>query len=292
MATQADIAYHYDVANDFYEAFLDKEHRAYSCGVWKAAKTLEEAQTAKLDRLCRYAHVVPGDRILDVGCGWGGLMHHAVARFGATSAHGLTLSRNQYDHVHANATPSISVELCSWADFKPASPPYDAIISVGAFEHFASMEDRRIQRQRDVYRRFFEWCQDVSSTDAYIGLQTIVSARTPQNTTEVRDTRYLLERVFPGSALPSISDIQAATLDLYEISSSRRIGLDYAHTLKHWNERLLGSRPFIVANYGEAVFEHYRTYFQSAIRSFQSGVVDLFQVSLKRATTTRQSGKR
>lgn len=287
MATQADIAYHYDVANDFYAAFLDHDHRAYSCGVWKSAQTLEEAQTAKLDRLCRYAHVSSEDRILDVGCGWGGLLQHAISKFGATSAHGLTLSTDQYDYVRSSGRSSISVELCSWSDFNPNASPYDSIVSIGSFEHFASMEDRRLQRHRVVYRRFFEWCQQVSTVDAYVGLQTIITSRTPANLAEIRDTRYLLERVFPGSALPCISDIQAATLDLYEISSTKRIGNDYARTLEHWDERLLTNRKAIVENYGTEVFEHYHTYFQSAIRGFQSGVIDLLQVSLKRVATGR-----
>lgn len=291
MATQADIAYHYDVANDFYAAFLDRDHRAYSCGVWKTAQTLEEAQVAKLDRLCRYAHVSAGDRVLDVGCGWGGLMHHAVSQFGAASAHGLTLSTDQYNYVRANASSAITVDLRSWADFPPMATGCDAVVSIGAFEHFASMEDRRLKRHRELYRHFFDWCRRVSTADAYVGLQTIVAARPPANLAEARDTRFLLEQIFPGSALPTVSDIQAASLDLYEISSAKRIGQDYARTLEHWDERLLVHRETIVENYGVDVFEHYHTYFQSAIRGFQSGVVDLLQISLKRVVAGRNSSR-
>jgi cyclopropane-fatty-acyl-phospholipid synthase len=291
MATQADIAHHYDVANDFYAAFLDRDHRAYSCGVWKTARTLEEAQLAKLDRLCRYADVSAGDSVLDVGCGWGGLMQHAVSQLGAACAHGLTLSRHQYDYVRANALSVIKVDLRSWADFHPISTAYDAVVSIGAFEHFASMEDRQFKRHRDVYRHFFEWCQQVSTADAYVGLQTIISARPPATYAEVLDTRFLLERIFPGSALPSVSDIQAATLDLYEISTAKRIGQDYARTLEHWDERLLANRGFIVDCYGTEVFEHYHTYFQSAMRGFRSGVIDLLQLSLKRVVKGRHPRK-
>ena len=289
MATQADIAYHYDVANDFYAAFLDDDYRAYSCGVWKSAQTLEEAQVAKLDRICRYGNVSPGHRILDVGCGWGGLMRRAISQFGATSAHGLTLSTDQYDYVRRNVEQPVTVELRSWQDFEPLGELYDAIVSVGAFEHFASMEDRRLQRHRDVYRGFFKWCRRLSTTNAYVGLQTIITARPPANITEVRDTRYLLERVFPGSALPSITDIQAAVLDLYEVSAAKRIGQDYARTIEHWDKRLLANRGSLVKNYGPEVVEHYRAYFHSAIRGFQSGVIDLLQVSLKPVVTGRNT---
>ena len=154
MATQEDISFHYDVANDFYAMFLYQWHRAYSCGVWKAATTLEEAQTAKLDRLCRYANISAGSHVLDVGCGWGGLLRHAISAFGASSAHGLTLSTDQFNYVQTIDSSHVSVELSSWADFTPVSRAYDSIVSIGAFEHFASMEDRRLRRHREVYRRF------------------------------------------------------------------------------------------------------------------------------------------
>jgi cyclopropane-fatty-acyl-phospholipid synthase len=284
MATQADIQYHYDVDNDFYALFLDKIYRAYSCGVWKSANSLEEAQEHKIQRICQFANVASGAKIIDIGCGWGGLMQVATSQFGAATAHGLTLSTDQFNYVSGlrKLGQTISVDLCSWQDYKPPeNTRYDAIASVGAFEHFASLEDRSVQRQRAVYRNFFEWCKKNSTSDAQIGLQTIVTARVPSNLKEIVDVRYLLEKVFPGSALPTISDIQAATVDLYEFSSVKRIGLDYARTLEEWKMRLKQSHETHAARFDEGLFHHYETYFDSAIRNFKSGVVDLFQVSLK-----------
>lgn len=287
MATKADIEHHYDVDNDFFKLFLDKKYRAYSCGVWKTAVDLEQAQEHKLDRLCRYANVSQGHHVIDVGCGWGGLMKRILEKYPDTQVHGLTLSTQQFDYVASISNQQLSVDLCSWQDYVPPQRKFDSIISIGAFEHFASFEDHAASRQRDIYKSFFDWCLTVSTPEAQIGLQTIVINRAPNSLSEVRDSRYLLEKVFPGSALPSISDIQAATIDKYEISAVRRIGLDYARTLSEWNKRMVLNKDAIVARYGQDLFEHYRIYFDSAQRCFESGYIDLYQASLRRVKPLR-----
>jgi cyclopropane-fatty-acyl-phospholipid synthase len=112
-------------------------------------------------------------------------------------------------------------------------------------------------------------------------------ARAPNSISEVRDTRYLLDKVFPGSALPSISDIQASIVDKYEISAIRRIGLDYARTLLEWNKRLELNKHSVILNYGKELFDHYQVYFDSARRCFESEYIDLIQVSLRRVQQIR-----
>lgn len=287
MASKADIEHHYDVDNDFFALFLDKRYRAYSCGVWKTAKDLEQAQEDKLDRLCRYANVSNGHYVIEVGCGWGGLMSRIVENYPNTRVYGLTLSTQQFEYISRNRNPQLSVELRAWQDYLPPDRKFDSIISIGAFEHFASLEDHAAYRQREIYKAFFDWCQTVSTPDAQIGLQTIVITRAPNSISELRDSRYLLDKVFPGSALPSVSDIQAAIVDRYEISAMRRIGLDYARTLIEWNKRLILNQAIIVERYGQPLFDHYRTYFDAAQRCFESGYVDLLQVSLKRVKPLR-----
>ncbi len=287
MATKADIEHHYDVNNDFFALFLDKKYRAYSCGVWKKAHDLEQAQEDKLDRIIRYANVAEGHKVIDVGCGWGGMMHRIAERFPSNEIQGVTLSTEQFEYVNATKAANVKVELCSWQDFPLPEKKFDSIVSVGAFEHFATFEDHMAYRQRDVYKGFFDWCLSISTPEAYLGLQTIVIARAPNSLSEVRDSRYLLDKVFPGSGLPSISDIQAAAVDKYEISAVSRIGLDYARTLSEWNKRLEMNKSLIVERYGQALFDHYRIYFDSARRCFETGYVDLYQVSLKRAKPLR-----
>lgn len=287
MATQADIEHHYDVDNDFFAIFLDKKYRAYSCGVWKSATDLEQAQEAKLDRLCRYANVQANQHVIDIGCGWGGLMNNIIEKYPNTHVHGLTLSTEQFEYVKSQQKPNVSLDLRSWQDYAAPEKKFDSIISIGAFEHFASFEDHAASRQRDIYKAFFDWCLNVSTPDAQVGLQTIVISRAPNTLSELRDSRYLLDKVFPGSALPSISDIQAAIVDKYEISKVSRIGLDYARTLFEWNKRLELNKDKIVERYGQALFDHYRTYFDASQRCFESGYIDLYQASLRRVKPLR-----
>jgi cyclopropane-fatty-acyl-phospholipid synthase len=287
MASKSDIEHHYDVDNDFFALFLDKKYRVYSCGVWKRAEDLQQAQEDKLDRLCRYANVSDGSNVIDVGCGWGGLMKRINEKYPKAHVHGLTLSTQQFEYVNSTRNQQLSVDLCSWRDYLPPVQKFDSIISIGAFEHFASFEDHAASRQRDVYRSFFDWCLSVSTTDAQIGLQSIVMNRAPNSISELRDSRYLLDKVFPGSASPSISDIQAAIIDKYEISAVHRIGLDYARTLNEWNKNLVLNKEKILERYGHELFDHYRTYFDSAQRCFESGYIDLYQVSLRRVKPLR-----
>ncbi len=287
MATQSDIEHHYDVDNDFFALFLDTQYRAYSCGVWKSATSLEQAQKDKLDRLCRYANVKENHQVIDIGCGWGGLMHYIVESYPNTQVKGLTLSTQQFKYIKSLKQAKNSVELRAWQDYLVPERKFDSIISIGAFEHFASFEDHLQSRQRDRYKEFFDWCLGISTSDAQIGLQTIVINRAPNSISEVRDTRYLLDKVFPGSALPSISDIQTSIIDKYEISAIRRIGLDYARTLFEWNKRLEFNQNLVINLYGQALYEHYQTYFDAAKRCFESEYIDLLQVSLRRVQQLR-----
>jgi cyclopropane-fatty-acyl-phospholipid synthase len=287
MASKADIEHHYDVDNEFFALFLDKKYRAYSCGVWKKASDLEQAQEDKFKRLCHYANVTQGDHVIDIGCGWGGLMHYIVDNYPNAQVHGLTLSTQQFEYVNHDRNLNLSVDLCSWQDYLVPERKFDSIISIGAFEHFASFKDQAGSRQRDIYQTFFDWCQSISTSEAQIGLQTIVIARAPNSVSELRDSRYLLNKVFPGSALPSISDIQAAIIDKYEISAVSRIGLDYARTLNEWKQRLVLNKEIIIGRYGQNLFDHYCIYFDAAQRCFESGYVDLYQVSLKRCKPLR-----
>ena len=287
MASKADIEHHYDVDNDFFALFLDKKYRAYSCGVWKKASDLEQAQEDKFKRLCQYANVTQGDKIIDIGCGWGGLLHHIIDHYPNSQVHGLTLSTQQFEYVNQDRNQSLSVDLRSWQDYSVSEHKFDSIISIGAFEHFASFNDQAGSKQRDIYQTFFEWCQSISTSEAQIGLQTIVISRAPNSLSELRDSRYLLNKVFPGSALPTISDIQAAIIDKYEISAVSRIGLDYARTLNEWRQRLVLNKEMIIERYGQNLFNHYIIYFDAAQRCFESGYVDLYQVSLKRVKPVR-----
>jgi cyclopropane-fatty-acyl-phospholipid synthase len=286
MATQVDIEEHYDVDNDFFALFLDKQYRVYTCAVWDKAQNLEQAQVEKFNRLCSYANIKAGDKIVDVGCGWGGIMNFISDNYLNAQIHGLTISTKQYNYVKSIKNPNVSVDLHPWQNYSPLEKKFDAIISVCAFEHFASFEDYAANRHRDIYKNFFDWCLGVSTQDAYIALQCIVITRPPNNLTELNDSKYL-QKVFPGSALPTISDIQAAIVDKYEISAANRICLHYVRTLAEWKRRLQNNESTCIERYGQELYDFYIGYFDAASRCFESGYWDLYQVSLKRAKSVR-----
>lgn len=288
LADKDDIQFHYDVGNDFYALFLDRAHRIYSCAVWEeGAETLEDAQTAKLARLARFAGVGPGHRVLDVGCGWGGTLRYCIDAAGAASGVGLTLSDAQADHIRDQGRDDIAVEVEAWQDYAPDKDsgftPFDSIISIGAFEHFAPIRDRARGDHLKHYRAFFETCARLSADRAKLGLQTIVNTRPyPQTRESLRDVGYIMTKVFPDSALPTLNDIALSAANIYEIEELRTIGLDYKKTLEAWDANLRENRKAAVALNGEEAVEHYHRYFDICIRFFGDRVIDLCQASLRK----------
>jgi cyclopropane-fatty-acyl-phospholipid synthase len=281
MATLQDIQFHYDTGNDLFTLFLDREHKMYSCAVWQDCSTLEAAQTKKLDRIAKFANVKPGDRVLDVGCGWGGMLIYLLDKFKAKEPTGLTLSQEQFNFIKSLDIAEIDIEICSWSDFRE-SKAFDAIVSIGAFEHFASLDDKANNTHIDVYRNFFRCCHNLSRESSSLGLQTIVFNRVPSNLRELKDAKYLLEKVFPGSSLPTIEEIQLSMSSFYRVEKMMTIGQDYARTLSEWKIRLCNNESIVVERYSRELFDHYLTYFDSAKRNFEDGVVELAQFSLER----------
>jgi cyclopropane-fatty-acyl-phospholipid synthase len=281
MASKEDVQFHYDVNNDFFKLFLDKKYKVYSCGVWDNAQNLEEAQENKLKRIADFAHIEKGDQVLDIGCGWGGMLDFCINSKKVSKAVGLTLSQFQYDYILQNPIINASIQNCSWSDFE-TNEKFDAIVSIGAMEHFASLTDRKQSKQIDVYRNFFKNCSNFSTEDAYLGLQTIVTIKKPDTLQSMKDTYYLLKHVFPGSVLPEINEIQMAMHTLYEPYELRTIGLDYAKTLIHWKERLYVNQENIMMRYGKELWDHYNHYFDAARRSFENGYTSLLQMSLRK----------
>lgn len=286
MATQEEIEQHYDIDNEFYALILDDKYLGYTCGVWDKADNIEQSQADKFARLCRYAHVKPNSKVLDVGCGWGGLSTYIGESFSNTKVHGLTLSTKQLEYIKNAKNPIASVELSAWQNFTSPEPKFDAVISIGCLEHFATYEDSISGKQREIYKNFFDWCLSVTTPEAYVGLQTIIITRLPNNISELRDS-WLVHKIFPGSALASISDIQEAVTDKYEISEVSRIGHDYVPTLQAWIDKMVLNKDELCSRYGEELYNQYIEYFEGAKRCFQTGYFDLYQVSLKRAQPTR-----
>jgi cyclopropane fatty-acyl-phospholipid synthase-like methyltransferase len=187
-ASEQAIQAHYDVSNDFYALWLDSS-MVYSCALWDdedAGDTLHLAQLRKLDYHLSEAQAHGKARLLDVGSGWGALLERSVTHYGVGHAVGLTLSRAQADWVAQSASERVSVLLESWADHAPEAS-YDAIVSIGAFEHFAKIGLAKAQKI-DAYRRFFKWCHEHASDNCTLSLQSIVT-KTTTNKIRIRLSR-------------------------------------------------------------------------------------------------------
>ena len=154
-SSPAAIQQHYDIGNNFYRLWLDPT-LSYSCALWAKDERddrLAEAQVRKLDYHADQARVTAGACVLDVGCGWGALLKRLVEVHNAGQAVGITLSKAQADWAASFRDPRIGVYLESWTDHAPANP-YDAIISIGAFEHFARPDWGDTEKE-NAYRAFF-----------------------------------------------------------------------------------------------------------------------------------------
>jgi cyclopropane-fatty-acyl-phospholipid synthase len=282
------IRQHYDVGNDFYRLWLDPSC-TYSCALWSDEDRddmLEQAQVRKLDYHVRAARVQPGSRVLDVGCGWGGLLQRLVHVHGVAQATGLTLSKAQADWIAAMQQPGIEARLESWTDYAPAAP-VDAIISIGAFEHFAR-PDWEDSDKVDAYRAFFARCHQLLKPGGWMSLQTIAYGNVDWQ--EVRDAPgrwFLLGDVFPESELPTMANILQATDGLFEIVALRNDRDDYRRTCQVWLNRLLARRAEAVALVGEELVARYLRYLKLSAVLFKHGQCYLLRITLQRFHNAR-----
>lgn len=265
---------HYDISNDFYALWLDPT-MAYSCALWENGDTLQQAQLRKLDFHLAQAQATDKKNFLDVGCGWGSLLDRAVTSCNVRNAVGLTLSQAQADWVNASKRDNVSVVLESWSDHKPSSP-YDAIVSIGAFEHFAKTGLSRAAKA-DAYRNFFRWCHDNSTPDCDLSLQSIVY----ENYDEENPNPFV-EEIFPESELPRVSEILAACDGLFEVVQIRNDRADYAKTLQCWYASLRKNRDQAFALVGEAVYKKYEKYLGVFVVGFHTGTVNLTRIKARK----------
>jgi cyclopropane-fatty-acyl-phospholipid synthase len=277
-----DIRAHYDLSNEFFFLFLDPSH-VYSCAYFERdGMTLHEAQAAKLDLTLGKCDLRAGQRVLDVGCGWGAGVRRAAERHGV-HAIGLTLSRNQYDHAvrQLEEQPlragSAEFRLQGWEEF---DEPVDRIFSIGAFEHF----------RRERHGPFFEKCRAILPPDGRMLLHTIVFPGWPElrrRGIEVRHEdvlfyKFIGEEIFPGGYLCPAADIhQRARAAGFTVTRTQSLQPHYAKTLDAWAANLEAAREKAVALKGREEYERYMRYLTGCARYFRSGNIDVVQISLR-----------
>ncbi len=280
------IQHHYDVGNDFYRLWLD-ESMSYSCALWDgAADTLEAAQLRKIDYHVAQAQAAGAARVLDVGCGWGAVLRRLTAVHGVGRAVGLTLSREQEEWSLAAPDSRIEVRRESWVDHTP-SEPYGAVISIGAFEHFARPEWSS-EQQTQAYRRFFAQCHRWLKPRGRLSLQTIAYGTTSREESRTSANRsFLLEEIFPETELPTLESILAACDGLFEIVTLRNDRQDYALTCRRWFERLLSRQREATAAANEAVVARFVRYLKISSILFHEGYTNLLRIAFRRLDKPR-----
>ncbi len=275
-ASQAAIEHHYDVGRDFYRLWLDRS-LVYSCGLWPGDLD-DDLDAAQLAKLAWHADAVGADgaaRVLDVGCGWGALMRYLVEERHVGHVTGLTLSSDQA----AVAGPDrAEVRIEHWADHAP-SAPYDAIISIGAFEHFAR-QDLSVDARRSVYRTFFDRCATWLPPGGKLSLQSIAYEDFDAAATPV--SSFFSEEIFPESSLPYLSDIITTSEPQFRVRSLRSDASHYEHTLHLWQERLQQHKDVAVALVGPATYRRYLRYLRVSRALFDRRVCTLYRLVLER----------
>lgn len=281
MAKKKDIQEIYNIGNEFYFLWLDIR-KIYSCAVWYGdTESLEEAQVNKLERIADFAHISPGKRVLDIGCGWGGALKYYLETKNIAYGAGLTLSEYQIEEMKKLNMPGLDPVLVDWNDYSP-DQKFDAIISMGAFEHFANIDDRRDGKIVNIYRNFFRRCHEWSSPGAHLALQTIIGGVMPLDLEDIRNIRFNLEVTLPNSIVPYLEEIVVALREYYDIEKLVTIGNDYCKTASEWLNRLQANKSLIINKFEEKLYSNYERYLTSVIRTFKMRYLSLAQMSLKR----------
>lgn len=253
---------HYDIGNDLYQRMLDKR-MIYTCGYWANASSLDEAQEAKLDLICRKLEFEPGMRVLDIGCGWGGFVQFAAERYGV-SAVGITPAVEQVK-IASERTEGLDVEIVA-GDYRELQGQFDRIVSIGMFEHVGARN----------YETFFEACDSLLTRDGMMLHHTIggtVSNR--------RGDPWFDKYIFPGGMVPSLTQISQATEGTWYIEDVHNFGPDYDRTLMAWAEnieRLWHEIP----DYDERFRRMWHYYLLTSAAGFRARSTHLWQIVFRR----------
>lgn len=281
-ASQAAIEHHYDVGSDFYRLWLDAR-MVYSCALWEAEldDDLDAAQVAKLSWHASQATLDGADRVLDIGCGWGAMLRYATEERNVGQAIGLTLSSDQAASINSSIkrTPAVTVRLEDWRNHQAPPGSYDAIVSIGAFEHFARPELDPEQR-RAVYGQFFSTCAEWLPPGGRLSLQTIAYDDFDQATGSI--SSFFTDEIFPESSLPRLSDIVMSSEPYFRLEAYRSDAAHYEHTLHLWQRRLEDHREAASTAAGPATYRRYLRFLRVSRAMFDRRVCTLYRLGFQR----------
>ncbi len=262
----ASVEAHYDIGNDLYTRMLDPR-MVYTCAYWKNAKTLTEAQEAKLDLVCRKLGLEPGMRVLDLGCGWGGLASWAAEKYGCTVL-GVTLSKDQVS-LGSQLWKHLPVEL-RLCDYRDVQGTFDRVVSIGMMEHVGPKNHREMMK----------------TIDRCLAPEGIALVHTIANNRSLRHgTPFIEKYIFPNAVAPSLAQIGRAVEGLFVVEDLHNIGPDYDPTLMAWWENFDRSYHEIAARYDRKFYLMWKFYLLAAAGASRSRDGQLYQVVLSKTGT-------
>ncbi len=254
---------HYDLGNDLYRAMLGRR-MVYSCGYWRDAAGLDEAQDAKLRLCCAKLDLQPGMRLLDIGCGWGEALRHAAEHHGVSGV-GVTVSAEQADYARASCR-GLPVEI-RLQDYRDLDGRFDRILSVGMFEHVGVRN----------YDAFFAVADRCLEGDGRMLLHTIGA-----NASGNRTDPWIDRHIFPNSMLPSARQIAAASEGRFVLEDWHGFGPDYDKTLQAWRDNIEAAWDRLPPRYDERFRRMWRFYLASSMAAFRVRRIQLWQVLFSR----------
>lgn len=249
---------HYDLDNSLFEKMLGTS-MAYSCGYWKGASTLDEAQAAKLDLICRKLELKAGMTLLDIGCGWGSLLQHAAQHYGVKGM-GVTVSKEQ---------ASLAQQRCEGLpvtivleDYRQLTGRFERIASVGMFEHVG----------RRNYDGFIQKCAKLLADDGLLLLHCI-----GENESSHEHDPWIEKYIFPNGELPSIKQIAQAAESHFVMEDVQNMGPDYDRTLLAWDANFCAHWDTFKSRYDERFYRMWRYYLNSCAGAFRARNTQLWQ---------------
>ncbi len=257
---------HYDLGNDLYQAMLDKR-LCYTCAYWKNAATLDEAQEAKLDLVCKKIGLRPGMSVLELGCGWGSFAKFAAERYGARVL-GVTVSKEQVA-LGSELCKGLPVEL-RLQDYREVTGKFDAVISIGVMEHVG----------RKNYRTYMEVVDRCLKEDGIAFVHTIGN-----NLSQFDGDAWLTRYIFPNGMTPSVSLLSRAMEGLFQLEDWHSMGPNYDKTLMAWSSNFEKAWPGLREKYGERFYRMWHYYLMCCAGSFRARVMQLWQIVFTRQGT-------
>ena len=278
--SKKDIQHHYDKGEELYDLFLDKKHRQYSCAYFLSPnESLEDAQQNKINHIIKKLNLRPGQKVLDIGCGWGG-MAFEIARQSQCEVTGISLSENQINYCKKKAKElkldnQVNFELC---DYRKIKGKFNKIVSVGAFEHFG----------KKFYKTFFKRIKNLMTDDGICLLHTIGSVDEPGPAQS-----WIQKRIFPGGIVPSLSEmvIPIEKTGLV-ISDCETLIHHYDKTLKAWLDRFLKNKEKAKFMYNKEFVRMWECYLSMCSAAFHFRDLVVYQLQLVKNFNSPPSNRR